>query len=96
MKGMNNIVTYPVLYRCKILKTTHAVLSLDILGRLEGQRSVLSYEAEPFARREPLNSFHGQLQLAFMPRFAYRCETISRALGLISVSDAFASCKKRS
>lgn len=34
-----------------------------------------------------MNSFHGQLQLAFMPRFAYRCETISRALSLISVSD---------
>lgn len=45
--------------------------------------------------REPafegsLNSFHGQLQLAFMPRFAYRCEIISRTLSLISVSDVSA------
>lgn len=37
-----------------------------------------------------LNSFHGQLQLAFMPRFAYRSKIISRTLSLIFVSDVSA------
>lgn len=40
-----------------------------------------------------LNSFHGQLQLAFMPRFAYRSKIISRTLSLIFVSDVSAGKK---
>lgn len=95
MKRMNNIVSRLQKLDGEIWKITHVVVSLDS-RQTRRAKIATKLRSEPFAEREPLNSFHGQLQLAFMPRFAYRCETISRALGLISVSDAFPSCKKRS
>jgi len=81
---------------CKPIRNFKNNARSFVTRQTQRAKVAIKLRSEPFAGREPLNSFYGQLQLAFMPRFAYRCETISRALGLISMSDALPSCKKRS
>lgn len=71
----------------EIFKQTPPSLRRHKRGGMEpkvGSKDVASlHEGSP-------NSFHGQLQLAFMPRFAYRSKIISRTLSLIFVSDVSA------
>lgn len=71
----------------EIFKQTPPSLRHHKRGGMEpkvGSKDVASlHEGSP-------NSFHGQLQLAFMPRFAYRSKIISRTLSLIFVSDVSA------